>query len=144
MKQIKRKIVGVNFVKEYKTKNGIDLYLHEIKFFDDNNENIIKGLYSSVTKDQKYFILNQETEFTITEMEGTGGKKNWFRVTPIRSGGYTSYARAVKKEQSRYSGFAMAYAKDLVVANKINIDDMYNIANKMIKWMIEQDKNIEI
>jgi len=133
---MKALINGVTYVKEYTTKFGV-LHLHKISY------NGSVGFYSSKKKDQTYFKLNQECEFTEEKQQGQNGE--YIKVKPISSGGnYSNYSKAVKKEQSKYSGFAMAYAKDLFVAGKVNsLDEMYLEAQNMIDWMVLKDKELE-
>lgn len=98
--------------------------------------------YTSKVNPQNKFIEGAENEFT--EIEGTSkttGAK-YFTIKPLAKGGMTGYAKEIKKEQSKYSGFAMSYAKDLVVAGKIPLEEMFGYAIKMIDWMVEQDKAI--
>lgn len=98
--------------------------------------------YTSKVNPQNKFIEGAENEFT--EIEGvskTTGNK-YFTIKPIQKGGMSNYAKEVKKEQSRYPGFATAFAKDLVVAGKIELKDMFGMAIQMIDFMVEQDKNI--
>ncbi len=130
-------IIGTSFLKEYDTKFGT-MYLHKISY--DGKE----GLYSSKKKEQTYFVLNKECEFTEETIKGKEGKSDWIKVKPIQNNSYSGYGKAVKKEQSKYSGFAMAYAKDLLVAGKIgDLEQMYVVAQNMIDWMVAKDKELE-
>lgn len=98
--------------------------------------------YTSKVNPQNKFIEGAENEFTEVEgMSKTTGNK-YYTIKPIQKGGMTGYAKEIKKEQSKYSGFAMSYAKDLVVAGKIDLKDMFGYAIQMIDWMVEQDKAI--
>jgi len=135
---MKAKIDGVSWLKEYTNTYGT-YHLHKISY------NGKDALYNSKKKEQTYFIINQECEFTEEIIKGKEGKKDWIKVKPLRAGsGNSNFGRAVKKEQSKYSGFAMAYAKDLLVAGKIEtLDQMYVEAQNMIDWMVEQDKALE-
>ena len=49
----------------------------------------------------------------------------------------------MKKEQSKYSGFAVAYAKDLVVAGKLDREELGDYAWILFDLMVEMDKTIE-
>ena len=129
---MKAVIKSTKFIKEYEAKFGI-LYLHSVKYGDK------EGLYSSKSKDQKKFVAGKEAEFTEEEREGKNGKK-YFVIKPSQAGQFSNFNKAVNREQSKYSGFAMSYAKDLLVANKIEgIPQMYLEAQCMMDWMVEQD-----
>lgn len=98
--------------------------------------------YTSKVHPQNKFIEGAENEFT--EVEGiskTTGSK-YFTIKPVSKNGMSGYAKEIKKEQSKYSGFAMSYAKDLVVSGHIPLSEMFGYAIKMIDWMVEQDKAI--
>lgn len=135
---MKAKIEGVSFEKEYENKHdGSKLYGFKITYSNGK-----KGFYSSKKRDQNKFVVNEECEFEEISMKSN--EKTWVKLKPIYAGkpGASNFHRAVKKEQSKYSGFAMSYAKDLVVAGKIDFDDMFKEAEMMIDWMVQKDKEI--
>jgi hypothetical protein len=133
---MKAKITKVNFKKEYETKFGI-LYGFEIGYIDNGNEKT--GLYSSKRKDQNKFIVGNESEFDVEFVKKDKG--GYHKIKPVQVNmGYSNAGRSMQREQSKYSGFAMAYAKDLVVSGHINTEQMFPTAKKMIDWMVEQDK----
>lgn len=134
---MKALINGVSWLKEFENKFG-KMHLHKISY------NGRDALYTSKKKEQTYFILNKECEFTEETIKGKDGKPDWVKVKPIQNNSFSNYGKAVKKEQSKYSGFAMAYAKDLLVAGKIDdLDQMYVVAQNMIDWMVAKDKELE-
>jgi hypothetical protein len=135
---MKALIIGASWIKEYESSFGI-MHMHRIKYGEK------EALYLSKKKEQTYFTPNKECEFTEEIIKGKDGKPDWVKVKPIRQGGgQSNFGRAVKKEQSKYSGFAMAYAKDLFVAGKVeSIEQMYAEAQNMIDWMVAQDKALE-
>jgi len=122
-------IKSARFDKEIETKFGI-AYIHKIEYDDK------KATYFSTAKDQTKFIAGKEAEFTEEK------KGNYLNIKPIQKAQFSPYNRAVKKEQSKYSGFAMSYAKDLVCEGKIKPDQMFATAKKMMDWMVLQDKEI--
>ena len=140
---MKAEIRVAKWEKEYPNKFDPNkpLQLHRIVYINENLEEVV-GFYSSVKKDQSYFKVGETVEFTTEEMKS--GKNTWLKIKPIKQNFQSNYGRAVKKEQSRYSGFAMAYAKDLVVSGHIKIEDMYDEAQHMIDWMVTQDKNLAL
>ena len=132
---MKAKIIGTEWVKEYEGKHG-KLHLHKIKYADK------VAYYSSKSKDQKKFEINKDAEFT--EEERVGKDNNpYLIIKPIYNQGQSNFGKKVKQEQSKYSGFAMSYAKDLVVNDKIGIEEMYQEAEKMINWMVTKDKQLQ-
>lgn len=131
---MKALITNVKFVKEYESKFGL-LYLHQVEYEDK------KGFYSSKKKDQTYFIDGKEAEFT--EEERTKDGKTYFIIKPIRAGGQSNWGRQLKKEQSRYSGFATSYVKDLIISGHIKIEDWEKASKKIFNFMVDLDKNLE-
>lgn len=127
-------ILSVEFVKEYETKFGL-LYLHKIKYDTKT------AFYSSKKKEQTYFVVNKEAEFT--EETKTGKNGDYFVIKQITQNKQSNFGRALKKEQSRYSGFATAYSKDLVVSGRIPLDQMEAKAWDLFNLMVEMDKTIE-
>ena len=136
---MKATILKVKWMKEVDTKWG-KKQSHAITFPNENLEEVT-GFYLSNSKEQKNFIPGQEAEFTIEEHTTKEGK-SYFNVKPIRAQKYSNFGRQLQKEQSRYSGFAMSYAKDLVVGGRIQKGEMYSEADKMFKFMVELDKSI--
>lgn len=131
---MKAKIKSVEFKKEYESKFG-KLFLFKVTY--DNKV----GFYSSKSKEQTKFKANIETEFSEEIRINKNGE--YTIIKPLQANYNNNYSRQVKKEQSRYSGFAMAYAKDLVVADKIAFDKMLNAAEKMFHFMVKLDKTLE-
>ena len=129
---MKAKIESVEFVKEYQTQYGM-LYQHKVKY---NNKT---AFYSSKKKEQTKFIAGKESEFVEHKMTGKNGEFLVIKLPPSESGNYN---KQVKREQQKYSGFAMSYAKDLVIADKIKLDEMKNYTKSMFKLMVELDKTL--
>lgn len=127
-------IDSVKFLKEQETKFGL-MYKYEVKY---NNH---VASYLSKDKDQKHFIQGEECEFTEEEKEFNG--QIYFNVKPIPKVKQNGYAKAVKKEQSRYSGFAVSYVKDLIIAGKIDIKDWEKASEKIFKFMVDLDKTLD-
>lgn len=128
-------ITKITFLKEQDGKFGKE-YSFSIEY--DGK----KAYYNSKVNPQNKFIEGAENEFT--EMEAVSKKTGakYFTVKPLAKQGQSGYAKELKKEQSKYSGFAMSYAKDLVIAGKIPLSEMFGYAIQMIDWMVEQDKAI--
>ena len=140
-------IKSVRFVKEFEAKFGGTLYSHEVKYDDKT------AYYSSKKKDQTKFVKGQEAEFT--EETRNAGKGDFLVIKPIYIQGQSNYARDVKREQSKYSGFADSYVKDLLVAGILKpevepADEEFNDiimvtwkkrAHEIFEHMVELDKS---
>ena len=131
MKEIIKK---VTFKKEYESKYGT-LYGFQVEYADR------KAYYSSKKRDQDKFVEGKEAEFT--EETRTGERGEYTIIKPVFTQGSSNYARAVKREQSKYSGFALSYAKDLVVAGKLSMENIYMEATMMMDWMVAKDKELK-
>ena len=97
--------------------------------------------YTSKQKEQQKFIVGEEAEFTEEKRSSKNGN-DYYIIKPIYAKEFSNFNRAVKREQSKYSGFAMSYAKDLVVNNIIPIEMIEPYAKSMMDWMVEQDKKL--
>ncbi len=128
-------IKSINFNKEVETKYGI-MFQYYVSYDDKHASFICK------TKDKYPFKIDEENEFIETEREYNG--KTYYNIKAIQSNtGQSNYGRALKREQSKYSGFGVSYVKDLIIAGKIDIKDWEKASEKIIKFMIEIDKDIE-
>ena len=133
---MKAKITKVKFIKEYETKHGV-MFLHSIEF--DGKE----ALYSSKKKDQNKFTEGQEAEFSEEKRTNKEGKA-FLIIKPVyANAGNSNYGRQLKREQSKYSGFAVSYVKDLIIAEKIPIDQWESASKKIFNFMVALDKSIE-
>jgi hypothetical protein len=137
---MKAVIQEVTFYKEIDGQYG-KMYSFRVKY--DNEIT----LYTSKYKDQKKFIPGQEAEFTeetktYTDKK-TGELKSYKVIKPINQVKQSNYGKALNKEKSRYSGFAVSYAKDLVIADKIKIEDISEFATVLFDLMVNLDKSLE-
>jgi len=130
---MKAKITKAEFKKEYESKFGT-MYSHLIGWGDQI------GFYSSKKKDQTFFKIGEECEFTIEKK--MSGSNTWNQVKPVYQGKFSNYNKDVKREQSKYSGFGVSYVKDLIVAGKIEMKDWEKASDKIIKFMVKIDKEI--
>jgi len=127
-------ITGAKWIKEFESKFG-PLHQHKIEYAGK------VAWYSSKVKDQKHFIVGQEVEFTETEHEGKNGK--YTVIKPIQQSFNSGFGRQLKKEQSKYSGFAVSYAKDLCIAGKIDFKDISTYSTVLFELMVQLDKSIQ-
>jgi hypothetical protein len=136
---MKELITEVKFVKEKETQFGI-LYQFAVSY--DGK----KAFYSSKSKDQKKFIPGEETEFTEEEKTYTdknGNPATFLVIKPLNSNKQSNFGKVLKKEQSRYSGFAVSYAKDLVVSGRLQREELSEYAWVLFELMVEMDKSLE-
>lgn len=119
-----KKCISCDFKKEVKLKDGT-FYSFAVKFEGDDKE------YSYLAKDKNEpkFKVGEEQEVEITEKSGTnadGSEWKIYNVKPAqkpfgKGGGF------VKKGKQEYLADAVAmtasYAKDLIIAGKIEMKD---------------------
>jgi hypothetical protein len=80
-----------------------------------------KGFYSTKSPDQTKFIVGADAEYQIEEKEGKTGKK-YFKITlPQTDQPFKAAGRPQIEPRIQMISFAMAYAKDLVVAGKVEM-----------------------
>ena len=128
-------IKSVEFDKEYQDKFGTK---YSFKVGYDRKV----GYYSSKSKDQNKFVQGQKAEFEEIEQQYNGG--TYFKIKPIYNKGFSGAGRAVKKEQSRYSGFATSYVKDLIIAGKLPLEKWEPASKKIFQFMVDLDKSLEV
>ena len=131
---MKETIKETKFIKEYEDKYG-KKYLHSVKYADK------EALYSSKKKEQDTFVPGQEAEFTETEREKNG--RTTIFIKPVRKAFNSNFGRNLSKEQTRYSGFAVSYVKDLIIAGKIDLKDWQSASEKIFRHMVELDKTLQ-
>jgi len=133
---MKTTITSVEFLQEYEGKHGV---LYQFKVTYDGKS----ALYSSKKRDQTKFVKAQEAEFT--EEKRTSKKGNeYLIIKPIYQGkAYSNYGKAQAREKSKYSGFAVSYAKDLVVSGHLQRSELTEYATVLFNTMVELDKSLE-
>lgn len=131
---MKAKIKAIEYIKDYDSKFG-KMYSFWIKYDEK------KAIYSCKKREQDKFKIGEEAEFVEEEKEGKNGK--YLVIKPMQNNSYSPYNKAVKKEQSRYSGFAVSYAKDLCIAGKIEFKDISQYSTVLFNLMVSLDKTLE-
>lgn len=132
-------ITDIKFNKEGKNKFG-PFYSFKVSYDGKT------AFYNSKSRDQKTFVAGQEAEFTEEERTFTkddGGQGSFRVIKPVNQNKQSNFGKALKKEQSRYSGFATSYAKDLVVAGKLEKEDLITYAWVLFEAMVEMDKTLD-
>ena len=95
-------------------------------------ENGDTGYISSKIKDIKYEAGN-ELEYTIEVIKIQNGNFNKFKkVSKQVFGGQK------EKPQEKMIGFAMSYTKDLIIADKVSIDKLEDVFNRILDLMISK------
>jgi hypothetical protein len=136
---MKATIAEVKFIKEFDSKFG-KLYSFHVKYDD------IVAVYNSKSKDQKKFIPGEEAEFTEetkTYTDKQGNLKEYIVIKPPMQNRQSNFGKALSKEKSRYSGFAVSYSKDLAVAGRIQMTELSDYAWILFDLMVEMDKTLE-
>ena len=131
---MKALIEAINYLETFDSRFGTK---HKFEVVYDGKV----ATFLSNEKEQKIFKEGVENEFDETQvlMENV----TVFNIKPPGKKGKSNFSKQLKREQSKYSGFAMSYAKDLVVAGMIKPKDIFTEAMKMMNWMVEQDKALE-
>lgn len=138
---MKAKFESIKFIKPVETQKGLR-YQFSVDYTDDQG-NAKTGTFLSEEEDQKIFKDGEENEFTEYKKNWNG--KVYYNIYPPKgTGGGSNFSRKMKQEQAKYSGFAMAYAKDLRVAGKIGDKfEMFKEADEMFDWMVRKDKELQ-
>ena len=124
----KARIVRTIFVSDWTSPQGGQVYYHEIEL--DNGD---KGQIGS--KEKMPAKLNPGQELTYTIEETSRGNK--IKAVTAGTPGFKGSGRPVQDPRAQFIGFVHAYAKDLVVAGKIDIKDINGAAESMFKNMIK-------
>jgi hypothetical protein len=136
---MKAMITEVIFKKEFESKYG-PMFTFHVKYDDQ------VAVYNSKSKDQKKFVAGQEAEFTEetkTYTDKQGNLKEYLVIKPPTQNRQSNFGKALSKEKSRYSGFAVSYAKDMAVAGRIPVTDLAPYAWILFYLMVEMDKTLE-
>lgn len=139
---MKVKIIFIKFDRQWHSdKYNKDYYQFDIEYAI---EDVVKeGQYTSTKNPQTTFEEGKEYDITEEEKEYNG--KVYFKIKPVRESGFSgsNYSRKLKQEQARYSSFAVAYCKDLIVADKLDFDKWVEASKKICKAMIDMDKEFQ-
>lgn len=136
---MKAVIEEVTFSKEIDSKFG-KLYSFKVKYDGE------VAIYRSKNRNQTNFIPGKEAEFTEETQsykDKNGVEQHYKVVKLINQNKQSNFGKALKKEQSRYSGFAVSYAKDLLVAGRINREELQDMSWILFELMVAMDKTLE-
>lgn len=132
---MKAKIKKVTFLKEKDTRYGI-MYDFKVDYNDTS------ALYCTKNKEQTKFIKGQEAEFT-EETRKTDNGATYTVIKPPYVDNSSNFGRQLKREQSKYSGFAVSYVKDLILSGKVSIADWKVMSRDICLFMKELDEEME-
>lgn len=128
-------ITNVTFAKEFESKFG-PLFSFKVEYDGKS------AYYSSKKKEQDKFVKGKECEFT--EEKRTGKNGEYFIVKPVGKNPYNSnFGKALQREQSKYSGFAVSYVKDLIISGHIDIKQWKSASKDIFNFMVDLDKSIQ-
>jgi hypothetical protein len=131
---MKELITDVAFVKEYESKFG-KLYSFKVSYLGRS------AFYSSKSKEQTKFVKGQEAEFTEETKESKNG--SYLVIKPPMQNKQSNFGKSLNREKTKYSGFAVSYAKDLVVAGRLDRYELIDYAWVLFNAMSEMDKTLE-
>lgn len=118
----KAQIIRTTFKNEWAGPNG-NVYYHDIEL--DNGD---KGSIGS--KEKMPSKLNPGSELTYTIAEG-----KIKAVMPPQQGGFGGGRKGGPDPKTQIIGFAMAYTKDLIVADKVKIEHLPAMFEKIHNLM---------
>ncbi len=74
-------------------------------------------------------------------------KKDWYQLLQVHRKASPAVIeaafKALMKEQTGYSGFAVSYAKDMAVAGRIQVGELSQYAWILFELLVEMDKTLE-
>lgn len=136
---MKAVIDEVTFSKEIDSKFG-KLYSFKVKYDGE------VAIYRSKNRDQKNFIPGKEAEFTEETQsykDKNGVEQHYKVVKLINQNRQSNFGKALQKEQARYSAMCVSYAKDLVIAGRIQLTELQDYSWVMFELIREMDKTLD-
>lgn len=94
-----------------------------------------KGFYTSKSAEQTKFVVGNVADYELETKQGSKGPYNKITVPVpafMKGGG-----KPAQDPRAQFIGFSAAYAKDLVVAGKVELEDMNAIADRIFNNMIK-------
>jgi hypothetical protein len=139
---MKAKIIFIDFDKEWHSdKYDKTYYQFSVTYEVDG---IAKdGQYTSTQNPQTTFVAGNEYDVTEEQKEYRGEIQNKIKPARDTNFGGSNYGRKIKQEQSKYSGFAVSYVKDLIIADKLPIEKWETASKKIFNFMVDLDKSIQ-
>ena len=116
------KIIKSEFKNEWTGQNGT-VYYHTLEL-----ENGDRGSIGTKSKNPDKLAVGQELTYTIENDKIKAVNKPF-----VKGGGFKS-----EPFEHKCAGYAMAYAKDLVVGEKVEIKDLLPTADKIYNWLLSK------
>lgn len=99
------------------------------------------GQFTSTNQNQDVFKPGIEIDIVEEQREFQGNV--YFKIKPSKEAFTGSqYSRKLKQNQAHYSSFAVAYCKDLIIADKLDIKDWEKASKKICKFMFDLDNEL--
>lgn len=119
------KIIKCEFKNEWANPKGGSIFYHNIEF-----ENGDKGSIGTKSKMPDKLNVGSELTYTIE-----GDKIKAVQQQNFKGGGF-------KQEpfEHKAAAYAMSYAKDLVVADKVDVQNLRKYADKIYEWLISKKR----
>jgi hypothetical protein len=136
---MKAKIIFIDYKRSFDSKFGGQLHSFDVTY---EVEGVTKdGEYLSKQQEQKTFEAGKEYEIVEEEREYKG--KVYLKIKPARdNSGQSAFTKKLKTNQAQYSSFAVAYCKDLIIADKLDIGKWESAAEKICKFMFKLDNDL--
>lgn len=97
-------------------------------------DNLDKGFYTSKSAEQTKFIVGNVADY---ELESKQGSKGPYNKITVPAPAFMKGSKPVQDPRAQFIGFSVAYAKDLVVAGKVELGNMNAVADTIFKNMIK-------
>lgn len=132
----KAKITRTVFVSEWTNPQGGQVYYHTIEL--DNGDTGQIG-----SKEKMPAKLNPGSELTYTIEAGPRGNKIKAVMAPSSGGFKPGGGRPVVDPRAQFIGFSASYAKDLVIAGKVDLKDMNLLTERIFDNMAKLYETIK-
>lgn len=121
---MKAKVKSVIPKGTYESQYGL-MYKYEISIGEHTGEYSSKK-YQTKDAEGFPFVVDCEAEYEYTPDD------KYPKIKPAQTGNYSG---GYKKSNGGNASFALSYAKDLVIADKIEIERILDIATKLNNWL---------
>lgn len=98
------------------------------------------ALYTAKKKEQTTFEVGKEYDVILQEIAYGNDGKTFTKIKLNKQKFNSNYGKHLQREQSKYSGFSLSYAKDLAVAGIINKEEILTYSTSFFKHMVDLDK----
>lgn len=95
-----------------------------------------KGYYTSKNENQNKFVVGQEADFNIEEKQGSKGV--YYKITVPQADGKPFGGKPAIDPKTQMISFVASYIKDLVVADKVKMDDFEKQFNRIYSLLISK------